>query len=54
MSILDFEDMRYKPRGYSLPVSTGGPCQYLGSEILQKVIFGVGELQLRKKSISEV
>ena len=27
------------PGGYSLPFHTGGPCQYLGSEILQKISF---------------
>ena len=29
----------------------GGPCQYLGSEILDKSIFGVFELQVKKDSI---
>ena len=42
------------PRGYSLPFYMGGWCQCLGSEILHKIIFGICELQLRKKSIFEV
>ena len=33
--VQDDNIMENAPGGYSLPSYTGGPCQYLGSEILQ-------------------